>query len=152
MLQIALVFAFFIPLILFFRAQQRTLKIIRPENREMSPGTVWLQLIPFIGLAWQFLVVIRIARSISKETASKIGESILDDSPVQTKGPDGFPTYQIGLIYCTLITLGFIINYGILHSGRHLAMYGSIFILLGTVCWIIYWVRLVKTKNHLARL
>ena len=66
MLQIALLFAFVIPAILFFLAQQRILQVISPENREMSPGSVWLQFIPLFGMVWQFIVVARIARSVSK--------------------------------------------------------------------------------------
>ena len=40
MLQIALLLAFVIPALLFFLAQQKTLQIISPENRELSPGSV----------------------------------------------------------------------------------------------------------------
>jgi hypothetical protein len=152
MLQIGLLLAFVIPAILFFLAQQRTLQVISPENREISPGSVWLQLIPAFGMIWQFIVVIRIAQSVSKEMASKIGESILDSSQVQIKLTDESPTYTIGLAYCTLTTLGVIINYSTMHSSSYLALFGSFFALTGMVCWIIYWVRLVNTKNKLVGL
>jgi hypothetical protein len=152
MLQIALLLAFVIPAILFFLSQQRTLQVISPENREMSPGSVWLQLIPLLGMVWQFFVVIRIAHSISKEMSSKIGESILDNSQVQIKGTDESPTYTIGLAYCILTTLGVIINYSTMHSSSYLKLFGSFFALTGMVCWIIYWVRLVNTKNKLVGL
>jgi hypothetical protein len=149
MLQIALLLAFVILAILFPLAQQRALQVISPENREISPGSVWLQLIPVFGMVWQFFVVIRIAGSISNEMSSKIGESILDNSQVQIKGTDEFPTYAIGLAYCILTTIGVIINYSTMHSSSYLALFGSFFVLTGMVCWIIYWVRLVKTKNRL---
>jgi hypothetical protein len=152
MLQIALLLAFVIPAILFFLAQQKTLYVISPENREMSPGSVWLQLIPIFGLVWQFFVVIRIAHSISKEMASRIGNSILDNSQVQIKETDESSTYTIGIAYCTLTTLGVIINYSTKHSSSYMALFGSFFVLIGMVCWIIYWVRLVNTKNKLVRL
>src|ERR1700680_3183604 len=105
MLQLALLLAFVILAILFVLAQQKTLRVISPENREMSPGSVWLQLIPVFGMVWQFIVVIRIAHSISREMASKIGESILDNSQVQIKETDESPTYTIGIAYCILTTL-----------------------------------------------
>ncbi len=149
MFQIALLLAFVIPAILFFITQQRTLQIVSPENREISPGSVWLQLIPVFGIVWQFIVVIRIAHSVSKEMASKIGESILDNSHEQIKEKDDSPTYNIGLAYCILTTLGIIINYATLHTSSYLALLGSLFAFTGMVCWIIYWVRLVKTKNKL---
>jgi hypothetical protein len=149
MLQIALLLAFVIPAILFFLSQQKILQVISPENREMSPGSVWLQLIPIFGLVWQFIVVIRIARSISKELVTKMGESILDHSQEQIKGTDESPTYTIGIAYCILTTLGFIINYSTRLSTSYLRLFGSLFFLTGMVCWITYWVRLIKTKNKL---
>ena len=152
MLQITLLLAFVIPGILFFLAQQRILQVINPENREMSPGSVWLQLIPVFGMVWQFIVVIRIAHSISKEMASKIGESILENPQVQIKETDESPIYTFGIAYCTLTTLGVIINYSTLHSSSYLRLFGSLFFLIGMVCWIIYWVRLVNTKNKLVGL
>ena len=152
MLQIGLLLAFVIPAILFFLAQQRTLQVISPENREMSPGSVWLQLIPAFGIVWQFFVVIRIAHSVSKEMVSKMGESILDNSQTQMKGADESPTYNIGIAYCILTTLGVIINYSTRYSSTYLALFGSFFFLAGMVCWIIYWVRLVNTKNKLVAL
>src|SRR5436309_7855928 len=99
MIQIVLLFAFIIPAILFFLTQQKTLQVISADNREMSPGSIWLQLIPVFGMVWQFIVVTRIAHSVSKEMASRIGNSILDDSEVQLKAADESPTYTIGIAY-----------------------------------------------------
>ena len=152
MIQIVLLLAFVIPGVLFFLSQQKILQVIKPENREMSPGSVWLQFIPAFGMIWQFIVVTRIARSISKEMASRLGDTILDSSQVQMKGTDDSSTYTIGIAYCLLTTLGVIINYSTLYSTSSLKFLGSIFVLTGMVCWIIYWVRLVKTKNILVGL
>ena len=152
MLQIALLFAFVIPAILFFLAQQRILQVISPENREMSPGSVWLQLIPFFGMVWQFFVVTRIAHSVFKEMVSKMGESILDHSQVQIEGKDESPIYSIGIAYCILTTVAVIINYSTRHSTSPLRLFGSLLFLTGMICWIIYWVRLVNTKNKLVGL
>jgi hypothetical protein len=151
MLQIALLLAFVIPAILFFLSQQKILQIISPENREMSPGSVWLQFIPVFGMVWQFIVVIRIAHSVSKELTSKMGDTILENSQVQIKSTDESPTYTIGIAYCILTTLGVLINYSSMHSSSFLAL-SSFFVLTGMVCWIIYWVRLVNTKNQLVGL
>ena len=152
MMQIALLLAFVIPAILFFLAQQKILKIISPENREMSPGSVWLQPIPVFGLIWQFIVVVRISHSVSKEFTSKMGDTILDSSQVQIDGTDESPTYTIGIAYCILTTVAVIVNYSTRHSTSPLRLIGSLLFLTGMVCWIIYWVRLVKTKNKLTGL
>jgi len=152
MLQLALLLAFVIPAILFLLSQQRILQVISPENREMSPGSVWLQFIPIFGMVWQFIVVIRISHSVSKELASKIGEAILDNSQAPIKETDDSPTYTIGIAYCILTTLGVIINYSTRYSSSYLPLFGSLFFLTGMVCWIIYWVRLVITKNKLVGL
>ena len=149
MLQILLLLVFLIPAIFFLLAQQRILQVISPENREMTPGSVWFQIIPFAGMIWQFIVVVRISRSVSKEFASKMGDSILDSSQVQITGTAEYPTFAIGIAYCIFTTLGIIINYSNRYSPSNLALFGSIFMLTGMVCWIIYWVRLVKTKNKL---
>src|SRR4249919_2306088 len=103
-------------------------------------------------MVWQFIVVIRIAHSVSKELASKIGESILDNSQVQIKGADESSTYAIGIAYCILTTLAVIINYSMMYSTSYLKLFGSLFFLTGMVCWIIYWFRLVTTKNKLVGL
>ena len=152
MLQIALLLALVIPAILFILTQQKTLRLISPENREMSPGSVWLQLIPLFGMVWQFMVVTKIAHSVSKEIASKIGESILDSPQAQIKETNVSPTYTLGIAYCALTTFGIIINYIALRSSSYPASFGSYFTLAGIVCWIIYWVRLVNTKKTIAGL
>jgi len=152
MLQICLLLAFVIPAILFFLAQQKILQVISPENREMSPGSVWLQLIPVFGMVWQFIVVTRIAHSVSKEMASRMGDSILDNSEVQIKETDESPTYTIGITYCILYTLGVVTNYSTRHSSPYLALLGSFLVLTGMACWIVYWVRLARTKNRLVEL
>ena len=66
-LQIILLLVFIGIAVLFLLTQQNTLKAVRRENRLMQPGLVWLQLIPVVGQIWQFIVVLRIAKSIRKE-------------------------------------------------------------------------------------
>ncbi|MGZ5189950.1 MAG: hypothetical protein ACXWCZ_02960 [Flavisolibacter sp.] len=126
-----------IPAIFYLLTQQNTLKSIRPENRFMSPGEVWLQLIPLFGIVWQFIVVTRIAKSIKKELAS--GDQFSFDS-----NTDGYidlesdrPTYQIGIAMCILLVASIIPVLGILFS------------IAGLVCWIIYWVKLSQYKNQI---
>lgn len=48
-LMLVLIFfiVFVVVAILFLLTQHNTLKAIQPQNRAMSPGEVWLQLIPY---------------------------------------------------------------------------------------------------------
>jgi len=72
-----LLLLFIVPAILFVLTQQNTLKAIRPENRLLSPGLVWLQFIPVFGQVWQFIVVGRIAGSAVRQRLSFRDDSIL---------------------------------------------------------------------------
>lgn len=144
--------AFVIPAILFLLTQQKTLQAIRPENRVMIPGKVWLQLIPVFGQIWQFFVVTRIAKSIEKENVSKLGDSILEYSQGQTEDLNESPTFNIGVAYCVLVTLGGIINLSSKHWPPYWQLIGPVFSFTGITCWVIYWVKLTKNKNKLIRM
>ncbi|MEO6963390.1 MAG: hypothetical protein ABIY90_15570, partial [Puia sp.] len=97
MLQIILLLAFVIPAILFLFTQQKTLQAIRPLNRTMKPGLVWLQLIPVFGQVWEFVTVVRISKSIGNEMTSRLGESILEDSKERIEEPKERPTLYLGI-------------------------------------------------------
>src|ERR1700722_16043411 len=110
-LQIILLLVFIGIVVLFLLTQQNTLKAVRRENRLMRPGLVWLQLIPVLGQIWQFIVVLRIAKSIRKEIEFLQGDSIfgLADLNVVEKLSKR-PTMVVGIIYCTLTVLGTFFN------------------------------------------
>jgi hypothetical protein len=152
LIQILLVAGFFIPAILFLLTQQNTLKAIRPENRELGPGLVWLQVIPVFNLYWMFVVVTRIADSISKENVSFQDDSILgipDYDAVKALG--NRPTYKIGMTCCSLFILDMVLvwcedYFPGLHSLQGLVGLSMM------VCWIIYWVKLAENKRKLQRL
>src|SRR5262245_60740710 len=104
-LQIIFLIAFIIPVIFFILTQQRTLELIRPENRRMSPGQVWLQFIPLFGIVWQFLVISRISDSIRSELNTPIGDSIFSEDPIPHTVR---PTYNTGISYATLFCISII--------------------------------------------
>jgi Na+-transporting NADH:ubiquinone oxidoreductase subunit NqrC len=137
---VALVLIFFVVLvviaILFLLTQYYTLKAIQPQNRNMSPGEVWLQLIPLFNLVWQFIVVQRIAESISRELSSNTF-SFEEKQPVQLYQQGSRPTYQIGMAMCVLNIFGFI------------PLLGSLARIAGLICWIIYWVQLSSYKSQI---
>lgn len=117
-----------IPIIFFLLTLQNTLKAVSPQNREMPPGQVWLQLIPVFHYVWQFINVNNIAKSLEKEYRSR---------GIQTEPK---PTYNIGLAYCILVCCSIIPGINIFTG------------LAAFICWIIYWVQVNNHKNKLAQL
>ena len=135
-IQLVLFLAFLIPPILFLVTQQNTLRAIQPQNRLMSPGEVWLQMIPLFGMVWQFIVVTRISGSLKREFESWKNDSILglpEAEAVQMLNRR--PTYEIGIAYCILFCCSLI------------PLLGSIASMAGVVCWIIYWIKLAEYKR-----
>jgi hypothetical protein len=127
--------AFIIPAICFFITQQNTLKSIQPQNRMMTPGQVWLQMIPLFNLVWQFIVVARISQSIAKELS---GEGLFSFEAAETRTVvDTKPTYGIGISYCILYC------FMIIPFIKALAVIPLI------ICWIIYWVKLAGYKRQI---
>ncbi len=97
---------------------QKALNRCAPQNRAMSPGLVWLYLIPLFNLVWHFFIVINMAKSLHAEFVYRgIAE---EPSPGQ----------GIGLAACILDVASLIpyVNY----------LTGIGFL----VCWIIYWVKI----------
>lgn len=153
-LQILLLLVLLIPAIFFLLTQQNTLKTLKPVNRQMIPGLVWLQLIPLFGQLWQFLVVTLIANSIKKELESRQDDSILgfsDAGAVEQLGKR--PTLIIGIAYCVLTTLSIILSLGPVKAAsvlnRSAFMASALCSLSGMICWIIYWVQLAGYKKAL---
>ena len=127
---------FLVPMILFLLTQQNILKAIRPDNRRIQPGEVWLQLIPLFNIVWQFIVVSRISESIRNEINGRAADSFLGAAnPIFANDVEPRPTYSIGLAYCILGLCGIIPLLGWLAS------------LAALVCWIIYWTQIAAYKN-----
>ena len=113
-----------IPVIFYILTLQRTLETISPENRKMNPGQVWLILIPFFNLVYNFIMVASIADSIEAECA-KLNIPVTENRP----------TYNIGIAYSVLAVIG-----------GFIPVIGSIAAL---VCWIGYWVKVAHYKRLL---
>jgi hypothetical protein len=117
-----------IPFIFFALTVSRTMKLIAPHNRRMSPGGGWLLLIPLFQLVWQFLFVSHIADSVAAEYRRR-GLQLKEDRPL----------YQLGLWSCILSFSGIIPVIGVLGA------------LASLVMRIIYWVKLAEIKAELER-
>lgn len=112
---------FLLPAIFFLLTLQKTLNAISPENRRMPPSNVWLMFIPLFNIVWQFIMVDKIAQSITAECARL-------NIPIK----DPKPTYNIGLAWniCNLITF--------------IPFIGG---LAALVTFILYWVKVSEYKN-----
>jgi hypothetical protein len=153
-IQLLLAAAFFIPAILFLLTQQNTLKLIRPENRRIAPGLVWLQLVPLFGQVWQFFVISKISRSIRSELESPRGDSILGLEDVFVAGATRKqPTRGIGITYSALYWIMFLGYVGM--AGARLGESNNRLLVIGLfgwatiICWIVYWANLAWYKRKL---
>ncbi|HEY4061429.1 MAG TPA: hypothetical protein VGM30_05990 [Puia sp.] len=149
-LQLLLLLAFIVPAVLFMLTQQKTLQALRKPNRLMVPGLVWLQIIPLVGQIWQFFVVSLISGSIKKELASRQDDSILGFSDIAAVEEHGKrPTFTLGITYCILICIGFIIF--LPNVPALISFIVELSSLSGMICWIVYWVQLAGYKRKLKR-
>jgi hypothetical protein len=105
---------------------QKALNRCAPQNRAMSPGLVWLYLIPIFSLVWHFFIVINMAKSLHAEFVYR--GIVEEPSPGQT----------IGLATCILNVTTWIPYLGYLTS------------IAGFVCWIIYWVKIAGYSSKIA--
>ena len=110
-----------VPLIFFLLTLQKTMNVVSEENRKMPPSNVWLMLIPLFNIVWQFIMVNKIAESITEECI-KLNISVKENKP----------TYNSGLTWniCNLITF--------------IPLIGG---LAALITFILYWVKVNKYKN-----
>lgn len=114
-----------VPAIFYILTLQKALNKCNPENRDMSPGLIWLYLIPLFNLFWHFMIVFKMASSLEKEFKSRQIET------------DPMPGKTLGLVMCILFACSIIPGIGGLIS------------LGGLVCWIIYWVKIAGYSKQL---
>jgi hypothetical protein len=55
----------------FLLTLHRAFSEVRPENRQMKPALVWLNLVPVVNLVWIFFTVIKLADSLTEEGAAR---------------------------------------------------------------------------------
>ena len=126
---IILLGVYLLPWFFFLMNLQALLSNLSPENRRMSPGKVWLNFIPVFQLGWFIYTVIKVRDSLSAE--------------FKTRGwfIDGDLGYNVGLTAGVLWVASFVIGW--------IPFIGWVLPLAGTVCWIIYWLKISDLKNRL---
>ena len=120
--------AVFLAIQIFFLLNlSKCLQEVRPRNRDMEPGQVWLSLIPLFSIIWMFIVVTRVSSSLKHEYRDRRWNS---------RGEDFGQSIGIAYCACTVVScipyLGAIVGIG------------------GLVCFIMYWVKISSYRNELA--
>ena len=125
MLSILIGLIFLIPIIFFILTLQRAFERCAPAHRAMTPGLVWLLLIPLFNLIWNFMVVTNLAKSLEREYRSR-------NIPAQLESAK-----SIGLAWAILSCCSIIPVLGLLAA------------LAGFVVWIVYWVKIAGLSKAL---
>lgn len=116
-----------LPTIFYILTLQRTLGQCAPVSRTMEPGMVWLYLVPFVNLIFNFFIVFAISKSVANEFARR-GVAIDDPQPGQS----------LGLAMCICACCGIIPILGLLAALAHL------------VLWIMYWLKVGEYSRRLS--
>ena len=117
-----------IVMVLYILSLSKALQKCSPTSRTMQPGLVWLLIIPFFGLIWNFFVVLALAKSLGAEFHMR-----------NIQGQEIEPGKTIGMAMaicqvCSMIPL--------------LGVFAAI---AGIVLWIMYWIKIVNYSNLLAQ-
>src|SRR5262245_5927706 len=132
--------------ILFLLNLHRTLAAVDQRNREMSPGLVWLILVPILHIFWPIIVVMKIENSLRNEFRDR-GLPTRDEGFART----------VGMIWAWggVVNLVLSVFQNIAQAGdmQPVAMGLSLLscpIALGVfICWIIYWVQTYQYRKRL---
>lgn len=124
-----IVFAIFlIPYYLYLVTLEKTLENIKPENQFIKPTKIFYLFIPYFNFYWNFVVVNRLTKSLSKEFESR--QINLEPSEL---GKD------LGTGYSIFLILSFFPEIGPFSA------------LIALVLWVLYWMKISKLKNKLKR-
>jgi hypothetical protein len=107
-----------LPYIFYLISLKTVVERCSRECRALSPGQVWLLLIPIFNLGWHFVVVDRIATTIATELRSRGRQTEMQ------------PGKGIGLAMCILTASTIIPVLGVLTA------------IAAVICWILYWVKI----------
>src|SRR5579871_6852614 len=105
---------FVVPAIFYLLSLQRALEQCAPASRTMSPGMVWLLLIPVFNLIWHFFVVTNLSKSLRHEFSRRT-----------LPNEEAEPGKIIGLAMCILGVISVIPVLGVVTS------------IASLICWII---------------
>ncbi|MDH5682652.1 MAG: hypothetical protein OEZ36_13765 [Spirochaetota bacterium] len=116
-----------IVVVLFLTTLSNCLKQVHPNHRKITPGQVWLNLIPIFAMGWQFYTVIKIRDSLDLEYRAR-----------SLSNRDNF-AFGVGIAWCSL-SVASILPY-----------IGTVLSVASLVLFIIYWVKVAAMKNELLK-
>lgn len=132
--------------ILFLLNLHRTVAAVREENRELSPGMVWLSLIPFVNLIWNVIMVPKISNSLRKEFEDREW-STTNEGFARTTGM----VWAWGNVASTVVSI--VQNVAQAADVKPMAMVlGLVNCPIGLavlVCWIMFWVQTYQYRKRL---
>jgi len=117
-----------VAMIYFLGILQNALRRCAPASRTMTPGKVWLTLIPLFGLIWQFFVVLNVGDSLENEFA-RVGIPCRDLKQSTAVG--------IGMCVCNSCVL------------VPVPLLRDLILTVGFVLWIAYWFRIANFSRAL---
>jgi hypothetical protein len=117
---------------LFLSSIARAVVRVTPENRRLSPGQVWLNLLPVFNLVWLPITVDRVAESIRRECEDRG----LDDDGVSY-------TRFAGLTWLTLSAF----SLPALVLARDVWCFAALVVPFAVIFWFAYWAQI----GHYAR-
>ncbi len=116
-----------LPRIFYLLTMGRALSRCAPRNRTLTPGLVWLSIIPMFGNLWDFVIVLTVGRNLTDEARSRSLQPAEDN-----------PGLAFGIAYC-LLNLFFWIPFINIFTG-----------LASLICWIVYWAKIAAASRLLA--
>src|SRR5882672_5369822 len=115
-----------LPAILYILTLQKALNKCAPGSRTLDPTMIWLLIVPFVNIIFNFFVVLGMAKTFGNEFRRR-GKPVADPTPGQT----------IGLAMCICIVCSVIPILGILAG------------VAGLILWIMYWIKISEYSGGL---
>ena len=138
------------PYVFYLLELQKTLSAIKPENRKMQPGLVWLLFIPLFSTFWYYKVVTSIADSLAAE---------FDERQIMVN--EQRPGFKLGMTLFIIGVIQLLQNFyskyfafsgmGQPTASLKITMFLITFILGSTsfVLFIMYWIKIKGYRNML---
>lgn len=117
---------FLIPQIFYILTLQKALEKCTPALRTITPGILWLYLVPFANLVMAFIIVFEMAKTLRNEF-NRRGIFVADPKPGQTIGVAAAVT-----LCCSIIPF-----------------VGFLLWLAHLVLWIVYWMKITEYSRLL---
>lgn len=126
-----------VPLIFYLLTLQKALRRCSLEARTLSPGLVWLTLIPVFNLIWHFIVVNGLSKSLGNEFRKR-GITV-EANPGQTLG---LAVCMLSVFYVGMAGLSVIL--------KVISTLATVMSIVALICWITYWVKIAGLSERLA--